>query len=194
MRKIETKEKIERRSLITKLIVGVILIGLLVISTAGYAFFNQDGSSSQRVKYNGLNFNLMENGYWEFNIQDQVFDVSYNPLETESINADFDLSLNEIYNKPLFFVSVNPSASQEVIQNLGRYVLRYQEVCFEGIPCEDNTLPVKDCSENIIIFKESNLENTSITRDNNCVVIDASYNDQIIAADRLVFKVLEIQN
>ena len=54
MKRIETKEIVEKKSNRNKLIIGLIMIGILVLSTAGYAFYNYDKSSSSKVKYNKL--------------------------------------------------------------------------------------------------------------------------------------------
>ncbi|HLD98094.1 MAG TPA: hypothetical protein VI815_02120 [Candidatus Nanoarchaeia archaeon] len=200
MRKIFTQEQLDKKKKIKQGVVGIVLIGLMLVSTLAYAFFNTgDGGSGgvgEKVKYNGFEFVRAENGYWEFSSDGSTFFTYYNPKETESVNVTSYLSLEEIYNKPLYFIVSNPTATNEILQTIGRYSSRYQSVCLEkngvkiGECNADN--PIKTCSDNIIIFKEAN--ETNVYRDGNCLFIDAIYSDQTIIADRIIFKTLGIQN
>ncbi|MEK6891363.1 MAG: hypothetical protein AABX03_04470 [Nanoarchaeota archaeon] len=199
MRKIFTKEQVDKRKKRNQILVGIVLIGTMVISTLAYAFFSSDGGSTgavgEKIKYNGVEFVRNENGYWQYSMEGVSFYSYYSPSETENVNISQILTLNELYNKPLYFVSSNPSASSEITQNLGRYASRYQETCLtsSGVKlgeCDENTVE-KTCADNIFVFKEAN--ETKVERKDNCLFIESLYSEQVLISDRIIFKTLGIQ-
>jgi hypothetical protein len=100
--------------------------------------------------------------------------------------------LSEYYAKPLYFVSDNKDAVGEIVSNIGRYASRYQEVCLQGMSCDSGAV-VKNCTgNNIIVFKEK--EQIKLYKEQNCVFIEAPFENQVLASDRLIFKLVGIQN
>ena len=173
MRKIETKEVIEKRSERTKLIVGVALVIIMVLSTAGYALLNisngneeQSPESEDKVNYRGLEFNLLGDNLWHFKIDNYEFQTAYNPLETEEINIPFNVSYEEYYGKPLYFVVSDESKiiSSEIGKNIGYFPLRMNFACLEEKNCDED-LPLKNCADNLIIIKSGEANKKEIYRD-----------------------------
>ena len=200
MRKIETAEEINKRKKRNQLIVGGILILIMVVSTAGFAFFsNPDTNTTQtteKINYNGLEFERDQNGLWNFNIQGQAFSTVYNPEETKDIQIGFTSSINDFYNKPFYYVLSNTEASGEIERNIGIYAERTQEICLQGINWQNCTseMAVKNCTSNVFVFREtSQLNTTNIYKQENCIFIEAEYPEQVKASDKVVFKILGVQ-
>jgi len=191
MKKILTKEEKGKKDTRNKVIIGVILVILMVLSVVGYSFFSNPEEDEERVEYNGVEFVLNEMGMWYFEIQNWGFLTSFNPQETENISAPIFTTTNSYAGKPLFFVGEG-RAKQELARNLQNFALRMQDACIEKKECEGN-LPIKECSEdNIIIFKEEDY--IEITREDNCVFITAPYAEQTRAADAFLFKILGVKS
>ena len=191
MRKIETREETEKRQTRNKVIIAVIFIGLMVLSTAGFALFSGNGITKKSSKtYNDVEFKTNDNGYWEFKIQGQSFQTSFTPEETESISADA-ISISEFSGKPIYFVNSDPASANEILYNMGRYATRYQDVCLKDLNCTNPDNIVKTCDDNLIVFKES--DEDSVKRDNNCLFINYSPGNEVLVGNRLIFKALGVQ-
>ena len=189
MKRIVSKSEMKRRNTRNQTIMGIVLIFLMASSIVGFAFFSNNDETNRKIKYNEQEFHL-NNGLWYTSINRNVFITSHNPYETEDLIANVDFNLEQIYGKPLYYVGENDRAIGELLHNIGRYAERYQEVCLEGRECLGNFV-VKDCSSNIIILEESNY--IDIYEEDNCLFISAPYEKQVLASNRIIFKVLEIQ-
>ena len=67
-----------------------------------------------------------------------------------------------------------------------------QRACPEDVICESGEdLPVKTCSDNFIIIKESNT--SSIRQENNCVFIEGQKEELTALADQFLFKTFGIR-
>ncbi len=201
MKKIKTREEKEKEKRRNQTIIGLVLVVIMLLSTIGYAFLNRHGtinSNSKILKYNGIEFKSVGT-MWQFEIQGRQFLTKYNPKEIENISIPFIVSLNEYYNKPLYFVSENTIAIKELAVNLNPFLLRWQsDVCLEGGECANEEFIVKNCSEkniNIIVIKElEDLNESLIYKDDNCIFIKGDYDENIKASDALLFKILGIKN
>lgn len=193
MRKIKSQEEMDKKRKRNQIIIGVLLILTMISSTIGFAFFSRDNTTSNinKIKYNDIDFELGNDNLWKFKIDNQEFKTVYTPNDVESIDINFSLSINDLYNKPLYFVTNNGEAVNEINQNIVRYTLRFQEVCLVGEKC-DNDLVTKDCSNNIFILKSSNT--TKTYKKENCIFIEGFYEDQIKITDRIIFKALGVIN
>jgi len=191
MRKIKTKAEINKEERRNRLIVGIILVSIMILSVVGYAFFSggRAEQKKKKINYKGVDFLMNEQGFWQTEINEYTFLTAYNPEETENITLDFYASLNQYYNKPLFIISENNLATAELIRNIGDFVGRYQYACLEGEECKGN-LPLKNCTENIIIIKQA--ETIKSYKNESCIFIEAPYEQQIRATDAVIFKLLGI--
>ena len=52
LRKIKRRDEVRAKKRKNQIIAGVVLIGLLVVSTAGYAFFGNRGEDETKIEYN----------------------------------------------------------------------------------------------------------------------------------------------
>jgi len=187
MKGIETREEKEKKESRNKLVIGIILVGIMVLSTAGYAFFsNEKSNPKEAINYNGIEFSRGDDGLWHATIQGYDFSFSYNPKEAENITSYISASINSYTNKPLYFsYDSDNMGTNEITRNIGNFVERVQYVCMDN--CSEN-LPIKNCSDNIIIIKEAN--ETLIKQEENCIYILAKQDDVLRASDKFIFKIL----
>jgi len=185
MRKIETQAEIDKRRNRNQFIVGIVLVGLIVLSTLGYSLMSGNADDEEsRVKENGIDF-FRQNGRWVTQINGAVFGFIYLPSEVSDINVNTSISFGEYSGQPLYFVSPNEGAN-EVLVNLGNYILRYQGACLENETCEGD-FPIKNCDDNLIIFLSGN--SNEVYQDGNCVFI---VGDSLRATDAFLYKLLQI--
>ena len=153
MKRIQTAEVIKRKARKNKIIMGVVLVSLLVFSTLGFALLNNTEDRDMKVKEKGLDFYKV-NGLWLTIGDGQEFAFQYLPSEVESVSVEGFYDLSVYVSQPLYFVGVN-EAAPEILNNLQRYIMRYQEACINESSCGED-LPLKDCGSNLIIYEESN--------------------------------------
>jgi len=208
MRQIISEEEKNKKIKRNQLVLGVILIFLMVFSTIAFAFSNKSSiSNTETIKYKGIKFTRDSSGYWNFNINgdsETQFLTTFNPEETQDIQFQTNLNFQNYANKPLYFAGEPGEHISEINRNLGRFALRVNYACLEGEKCE-NDYPVKECSNNIIVFKEPiNNENTDnkennneneeekIYQQDNCIFIIASYSNMVRYSDKFLFGLLGI--
>jgi hypothetical protein len=194
MKKILSKAESERKNRRNQIVIGIILIGLMTLSTAGYAITsNSDNKDSKPVEYNGVTF-TRSSDYWSFNSNGYDFLTKYNPEETKDIQISNKILLEDYKNKPLYFATLSGVPDIEIARNLNeRIALRIQSACISENNCTQD-LPLKDCSlDNIIVIKEP-LTNQSemIYQDEKCIFIRANELNQTKYADAFLFNLLGI--
>ena len=184
--RIRSKEEISRKQKRNKILVGGILIGLMVLSTVGFSLISRvSDSESSNVNQNGFDF-YKRGGVWSTEIDGQTFTFQYLPLEVLEVDIDGFFDLNTYYNEPLYFVGNNP-AIPEILSNLERYILRYQEACLDEKNCRED-LPIKDCNQNnLIIFVENG--SSKVYSEGKCVYLSGN---TIKSADAFLYEVLKI--
>lgn len=184
MRKLETREDIEKKNNRNKLIIGIVLAVLLLMSTAGYAFFGVgEDESSKKIKYKTVEFSERY-GFLMLELGGRDYYFNYLPNETSVFETR--KILPDYLNKPLYFVGESPG-KESVARNLGQIASRMQMACIEGEECDEN-LPVKNCSDNIVIFKQTDL--SVIREEDNCVYILS--NESLRDADAFIYGLLDV--
>lgn len=186
-----TKSEIEKKARRNQILVGVVLVGLMILSSLGYGLIsnNGGGGSGAKMVYNGITF--YKNGnQWQASINGGTFNFLYSPTEVSNIQTPLTLSFNQFYNKPLYFDSDNPAANYEIAQNLQNYVLGTMNACLNASDCADNNAPIKTCASNVIVIRNSS--QTSISLDGNCTYIYGGDNNAIQAGDAFLYKILGV--
>lgn len=192
MRKIISKEESVKKSRRNQLIVGGVLILVMIASVLGYAFGKEQTTDTERITYKGFEFTKTGN-LWNVNTGTYQLSFFYNPQETEKINSILN-PLSLYSGKPLYISSESNEAETEIYRNLfyqNQVVQRVQNACFEGEKCKDESFPIKNCTDNVIIIKESNT--TKITQQNNCVFIEGNKGNLTKLSDSFLFKLTGIQ-
>ncbi len=185
MRNIKTAEAQAREAKTKKIIVGIVLISLMVVSTAGYSLMQGDDSDdNSKVEENGFVF-YKQNGVWMTSINGETFGFQYLPSEIANIPIKGHYDLSSYSDQLLYYTSPSEGVI-EILNNIGRYTLRYQGACLNESICEDD-LPTKDCWSNIIITEVGN--ETRVYNNQSCIYL---VGDSVKAADAFLYKVLKI--
>ncbi len=187
MRRITTQGERQKEKRRNQFIVGFILIFLMLVSTLGYAVQNTDGDSTTTIKHNGYEF-INQNGFWVTEMGGVLYLFRHNPKQTAELNLNREF--NSYSGKPLYIVSDEPVATQEIKNNLNLIAGRIQEACLEGEGCEGD-LPVKSCEDNVIIIKQNEVK--EISQENNCVFLRGPQSDLVRITDEFLFNILNIQ-
>ncbi len=191
MRRIEIKEQKDKKKKRNQLIVGLILVVLMFVSVASYAFVGSDKENKQnpnKINYNGFDF-YNQNDFWILDNKNLQLIFKYNPEQTKNISVNVN-QLSTYYNKPLYLSSEDVEAELEIYRNLQGYSQRIQRACVEGKKCDDN-IPIKTCEDNFIIIKKSEIVN--ILQDNSCVIIEGPAENLTMIADEFLFRLFEIK-
>ena len=186
LRKIRTPEDVEKSRKKKQMLVGIVLVLLMVVSTAGFSLMSGDDEGEESVVEElGMKF-YWQGGIWKTQIGEQVYAFQFLPSEVDNVSVNGSFNLGEYSGEPLYFVGSAEGVS-EVLSNIGRYALRYQGACLNESVCEDN-YPVKSCGDNLIVFEEGN--ETMVYRNESCVYL---VGDSVKSADAFLYKVLKIK-
>ncbi|MCX6749700.1 MAG: hypothetical protein NTW17_03080 [Candidatus Pacearchaeota archaeon] len=190
MRRLVSKEDEAGKRKRNRIIAGVVLAVVMILSTIGFAFQGRSDNAStgnqseSEIDYNGFKF-INQNGLWILG----NFVFRYNPNEVENIGTGIK-PLSNYQGKPAYIYSEDEEAEIEVAGNIGLVAQRVQKACSKEMNCTED-IPVKTCSDNFIIIKESDI--TSIVQNNSCVLIKGPKENLTSIADGFLFKALEIR-
>lgn len=191
----ERRKKEEKNKRILGLIIGIILI----LSTAGYAFmsFGDDNNgNSEKITYAGREFVQNSNGYWSFSYGNKDYETIYNPLMTQNVSVKINKDISSYSNSPLYFginsqEDIANNGIYEIEKNLNGIYIKTQFSCIAENCTEDYS--IKNCSNNVIIFRQIEENYSYITQDNNCIMIDYALGDEEKATDAFIFNILGIK-
>jgi len=181
MRRIKSQEDIEKRGRRNKLLVGGTLIFLMVFSTAGFALYGSSGGSGNSGSDSNQEGPYYNGQYWVYNAGGNEFYFTNNVDLAKSVSVEISMTLQNYAAGSLFIDSEREDVTNEISNNIGRFAQRIQRACYG--PCEKD-LPEKDCSENLVIWRES--EENKVYQEENCVFIEGD----LIAVDAFLYKVL----
>jgi hypothetical protein len=185
IKKLKSHEQIEKERKRNQLIIGVVMVFLLTFSSIGYALLDRNVDTTKTENYQGLKFQYA-NGFWTTIINQKTFYFSEMPSELKNISANGSFSLSSYENKKLYFVNYNPAA-QSILIAMDGIVTNYQEACLDGMICSNLDLPVKSCSDNVIIFTQG--DETTVSKKDNCVYLTGNFYK---ASDVFVYKLLNL--
>lgn len=187
LKKIETQEDRDRKARRVKIIVSVVMVVLIGLSSLGYALMSKnDGSSvANVVNYASLKF-VQNNGFWTTSINEKVFYFNYLPTEIQNVTIAGNYSLEDYYQKTIYIVNIN-SAASGILYALDGISTRVQEACLNQNNCSNKDLPVKNCSDNLIVFSDSNI--SSVSKNENCVIISGN---SLEGTDKFLYRLLGI--
>lgn len=198
IRKIMSAEELEKKEHKNKVIMSIVLGVIMLLSTAGYFVMDFSGQKLSTLSYNNIKFSQNQYGLWDFALNGVAYQTAFNPEETKNISTVVTNNLNTYANQPLYFSGepiekISSSGMQEILKNIQSIVSRSNYACLTE-NCSQN-YALKDCkSDNIIVFKESNNNDTSITQQDNCVIITYTNSEAQRVADAFVFKILGVTN
>jgi len=193
MRKIENISSRERKQRRNQIIIGIVLILLMATSTIGFiiSFDGANPNQENSIIYNGFQFFKSANG-WVFETNYGTFETFNEPAITEDIEFNLDVNINDFLNKPLYYVFTEESlASRELKKTFQSISLRQTRACIEGYPCSDENAPIKTCEDNVILIISS--EEIKAYKENNCIFIEGSAEEQLVLSDKLIYEILGVQ-
>ena len=164
MRKLENNADKERRERRKKQIVMVILLGLLVMSSAGFAFSlafgngNAGGDSSGQTGDINSNDGGGGSGFLKYSYDD-----------VKNISVEPSISSGLIQGKLVYLAGEDNEAIAELETGISGYAGRIQRACY-GSCTQD--LPEKNCSDTLIVIRNS--ETQKVTRNESCIFIDGN--------------------
>ena len=168
MRKIGSEREDERKRKRNILVISSFMLLVLLVGTVGYGFISNPNNSGGNVGTEIKEGEVLQVGnQWAVKIGSQTYYFSNSPEELKDIPIDITRNLNSYVGKNLYIVSKSDAIASQIRTLLSSYASRVQEACFGS--CEEN-LPEKDCSDDLIIWKDS-LEN-KVYQEENCIFIE----------------------
>lgn len=183
MRAIENSEIIERRRRRSRLLGGIVLISIMILSSVGYAFYNYTSVSTDSSNTLGLTY---DGQYWSAPYQGGLLRFTSSPQNVSNIPVQMTLNPGNYVGNIAYVDSKNDSYIYGLIfNNLYYSAGRVQQACY-GSCVED--LPEKNCTDYMVVFNKST-ENKVWQKDN-CVFIEGNTN----AIDAFFYKLYNIQS
>jgi hypothetical protein len=194
VRKIVSREEMEKRDRKKKIIISIVLAVIMLFSTAGYAFFSNDGTITkvEKVTYKGTEFTKTDYGTWQFTKEGYTFETQFNAQEVENITVSINKDLDIYSGETLYFginakEDISTSGDNEIIRTMGAFAERIDFSCLYENCTEDK--PIKDCSSNnVLIFIESN--SSKVTENEKCIYLYYLPQEDAKAADAFLFNLL----
>lgn len=202
MRKIISKEKIEKKRKRNQFILGGFLVLVMMGSVFGVivsSFGNNSKTQGNLIKVNGINF-IDYQGRWIYqDSEDSFFSFRNLPNETGIGLGEVNSlkNIKEYSGKVFYFYSEDNIVKMQLRENFAQLVLRIQEACPENSSnetieyCIEKDLPIKDCSNNFVIVREDN--ESRIFTENNCVFIQGDKKDLNRLTDEFIYQTVGLK-
>lgn len=190
IKKLVTRKDKKKRQQRNQWILGAILIFVMFGSVFGIVVGSFGKKQSEvKIEYNGYEFTKVNN-YYALEIGNSIFYFIENPNEISTLEREMNITkiLPQFNGKVLYLESSDSTSSQEIYQNLNNYVERIQFACSDETTCSDENLPIKDCTNNFIIIKES--ENNKVYEQENCIFIEGKKEDLTKLTDEFLFNII----
>lgn len=186
MRKLGSEKDVERRKKRNTLILSIFMLFILVGGTAGYAFITSPGSDKGLQtpdSQDGSEIADFVGNRWVVNADGLDLPFTNSPESVVDINVEISATTTSYIGRPLYLVSENTAVNSEIATVMTNYASRIQAACYG--PCETD-LPEKDCSENLIIWRDS--PENRVYQEDNCVFIEGD----LRAVDSFLYNVLGV--
>lgn len=180
--------------------IGVILITVfialsMILSIFAIVLDNQGNN----LKYNDYKFSLTDSGY-KVKINDKFYVFQYFPTELENYNLTQDIK-DMLTNSQALAVFFDPNSTQDDLTYIdyARFNLddSINKPLYFGIISESETylLPILSCENAtaIIPFIFLNISSeASISKQDNCIVLNARFRDMIALQERISYHMLGV--
>lgn len=190
--RISSKNKQKNKQKKNQLYLGIALSVLMLFSVFG-VMVNSFGKEDEieKITYNGLEF-IKKNSIYELTIGGNDFYFSENPnnINDASYKVELNRTLPQYAGKPLYLDILDYEVTKEIYQNIEGYPLRIQNACYNEKDCPSKDFPIKDCSDNMIIIRESN--QNRIYQNESCVFIQGDTEELIKLTDLFLLKIMGI--
>jgi hypothetical protein len=177
MQRIETQAQKEARERRKAKYISYFLLTIMVISTAGYAllsYTSTDTPSSQNNDSGSF-------GKHPLSVSGQTVYLTFSREGTKNISVEGNITLRDYLGNTLYIASDSSALQYELANTLGKFVSRMQDACYGN--CTKN-LPEKNCTDNLIVIKES--QEQSVSQENRCIFIKGD----LQSIDAFLYKIL----
>lgn len=175
MKKIESAAEIEERRKKRGMYLTILMLIILLGSTAGYSFLSSEKADKNKGNAQGAE----ELGV---KVGEQYVYLAHSKNDTSNVSVNVMFNLQDYAGKKVYVVSENNGISQEIMSTIGGYADGIQNACYGN--CTEN-LPEKNCSDMLIVWQESS-ENRVYQQDN-CVFIEGDMK----AVDAFIYRMFE---
>ncbi len=175
LRRIESSEESEKKRKKNTLILSIVMISILMFSTAGYFAFDNDGAEASGEKVENIGDG------WVFYYGEQPIRTEYSTEDAKNVTIQMDVESLSLSENTVYIASDSDSALNEAYLPLMLVSGRVQEACFGE--CTEN-LPEKDCNDTMVVIKTLNTTNEIIYQRDNCVFIEGGLN----SVDAFIYK------
>jgi len=178
----ENKQKKKGKALL------IFMLGILVLSSVGYAFLSGPGGDegSQDVSNDNLDgINQDIDGRWSAQYGNQELKFVYAPDYVKDVEVNISSGINDYYQQIVYVASDYEVVSDEITSTLGLYTSQIKPGCYGS--CEKN-LPEKNCSSLLIVWNQSASEN-KVYQDEKCVFIDGD----LRSVDAFLYKIFGLK-
>jgi hypothetical protein len=178
--KIERQEDVDKRRRKNMLIMSIVMIAILMFSTAGY-FFGSTEEDNAATESAGQVQDM--GGTWAMKYGDGYLRFSNSPESVKNLSVMVLSGPEKYAGKNVYIASDNQGIAEEIAIDIQQIASRVQMACYGK--CEQN-YPEKDCNETMIVFNQS-LENYAY-ENGNCVFV---YGD-MRAADAFLYRLFGV--
>lgn len=182
MRAIGSYEEERKRKERTVRNFSIFLLFILVVSSIGYAFISNPSDSASSTGNSDTGVRQLGDR-WVFGPAGGEVALSFGPEDTKDVPVNVLMGLEDYVGVPLFLDASDPQVLNELGGALQNYPSRIQEACY-GSCTRD--LPEKDCSDNMIVWRES--ENSSVSQNEKCIFIEGD----LRAVDAYIYRLFNV--
>lgn len=149
----EEKEKRERRRIQA---IGIIMLLIMVLSTFGYAIIFYSGNKNSQNENNDNELTNLEESF-----------LTYSKNQTRDIPVNVEKKLSDYKGKIFYVAGAGENEKREITKVLYGKVDTIMPACYGS--CEYD-LPEKNCSEQILVFKNGSSER--VYQEDECVFVE----------------------
>ncbi|MBM3247618.1 hypothetical protein FJZ17_03725 [Candidatus Pacearchaeota archaeon] len=195
IRRITSREEIEKKRERNNKIIVIVLGLIMLLSSAGYFASDYASNKANSIDYNNVNFKQNDYGYWDFELNSQKYTTLYNPLDVANVSIEAEKALGEYAGKTLYFASpgsedYSEGARAEILTNLGYFISKTNFACLNSDCIED--YPIKNCSsDSLVLFELSN--KSSVKSKEKCIIIQYKEGEAELVADAFLYRILGLK-
>ena len=175
MRRIQSGKEIESKKQRRARIFTIVMLLILLASSAGYAFLSNP-NDSKTTKGQGDSEQL------GVNVGGQYVYLINSKNKSAEVPVKMNLILGDYSGKKVYVVANNSAVSNEISSTIGRYSNGVGNACYGS--CSEN-LPEKTCKDMLIVWKPA--EQNKVYQNESCIFIEGDMR----AVDAFIYRIFE---
>ncbi|HLC53192.1 MAG TPA: hypothetical protein VJK03_01495 [Candidatus Nanoarchaeia archaeon] len=183
MRRIMTAQEQEARRQRNGRVLAVLMLLILLGSTAGYAFlyYDENNQGTTGAEENGVQQTAAG---WSFKAGEQTITVQHSPSETANSTVLTTKTASDYAGTTLYIDAENQAIYAEIALAFNTYASRVQPACYGD--CERN-VPEVNCSQALIVWTDSSED--TVSEQEQCVFIKGDMR----TVDAFIYRAFGIQ-